>query len=163
MGFESFRVGVSGGSAAFDETDALVRGLPHARPDPGALHLGGRATYYVVSDGRHVIELEVSDDPARVSCRFTLSHPASVDVVFVGVVRQLLDRLGTGAVAVGGAGRRYGADDFPAFAEVTLACIARRRAEWVAMFGPETFAGTTPQVFEHTILPHCVPVATSPA
>ena len=93
MGFETFRVELRAGKAKFGEADEAVRKLPNIKPDPDSLPSKG-STYYLFEDGRHAIELELMDAPVRLSCRFTLRHPPSVDAVFMGLVRDLMDRLG---------------------------------------------------------------------
>src|SRR6266849_4926910 len=93
MGFETFRVELRGGKAKFGEADEAIRKLPHIKPDPHSLPTKG-STYYLFDDGRHAIELELMDSPLRLSCRFTLCHPPSVDAVFLGLIRELMNRLG---------------------------------------------------------------------
>ena len=75
------------------QADEVVRGLPNARPDLDAIRTRG-STFYTVEDGRHVIEVEVAAAPVRVSCRFTLCHPASVDNALLGMVHELMTQLG---------------------------------------------------------------------
>src|SRR3954463_9065987 len=94
MGFESFRVELHGGSASYGDADTAVRELPHVRPDRHSVPLPG-STYYLFDDGRHVFELELKDSPVRLSCRFTLCHPPSVDAALLGLMRDLMARLGT--------------------------------------------------------------------
>ncbi|MBI1916245.1 MAG: hypothetical protein HYS12_16170 [Planctomycetes bacterium] len=92
MGFEAFRVELRGGRAKYGEVDEAVRKLPHLRPDQHSVPMQG-STFYVIDDGQHSIELELIDSPVRLSCRFTLCHPTSVDSVFLGLVRELMLRL----------------------------------------------------------------------
>src|SRR5438105_11345439 len=96
MGFESFRVELRGGRASYQEADEFIRQLPHAKTDHESLPMPG-STYYVIDDGRHVIELELKDAPVRVSCRFTLCHPPSVDAAFLSLAHDLVSRLGMAA------------------------------------------------------------------
>src|SRR5262245_31632797 len=93
MGFESFRVELRGGSATYRQADETVRKLPHAQTDDQPVPIPG-STFYVIADGQHAIEVELLDSPVRLSCRFTLCHPPSVDSFFLGVVQELLARLG---------------------------------------------------------------------
>jgi hypothetical protein len=159
MGFESFRVELQGGSATHADADAAVRGLPHVRPDADAVRLPA-STYYVLDDGRHVFEIEASDAPVAVSCRFTLCHPPSVDAAFVRLVGALAARLGM-EVWIRDDVRPEHASGLPAgrFAEVVPAYIAARRAEWVANVGPEQFPATTREAYERAIKPRCQPVS----
>lgn len=85
MGFESFRVELRGGSATSAQVDELIRRLPQAKPDPEAIASRG-STFYTLEDGLHVIEVEVVAVPVKVSCRFTMCHPPSIDSAFLSVV-----------------------------------------------------------------------------
>jgi hypothetical protein len=93
MGFEHFRVELRGGRAKYFEADETIRQLPYIKLDHDSIPLPG-STFYVMDDGAHVIELELMDSPIRLSCRFTLCHPPSVDSAFLDLVRELLGRLG---------------------------------------------------------------------
>jgi hypothetical protein len=93
MGFESFRVELRGGQANYPEANEVVRKRLHVKLDQQSPPIKG-STFYVVDDGRHIIEVELKDAPVRVSCRFALCHPTSVDSVFLELVRDLMIRLG---------------------------------------------------------------------
>ena len=160
MGFESFRVELRGGRTQYSEADQEIRRLPHVHGDQNSIPLRG-STYYLMTNGNHVIELELMDSPVRLSCRFTLCHPPSIDSTFLGFVRELMERLGM-EVTICDAVRPEHAHpfclgDFANFMAITSECIATRRAEWVAMFGTETLAATTNEVHERIILPRCKP------
>ncbi|MBX9584290.1 MAG: hypothetical protein K2X87_28660 [Gemmataceae bacterium] len=162
MGFESFRVELRGGPGTHARADEAVRLLPHAQPDPGAIPSPG-STYYTVADGRHVIEVEVADRPPRVSLRFTLCHPPSVDAAFLALVHDLTARLGMDArvcddVPPDHAGP-FPLARFAEFAGIASQAIHARRAEWITNFGPAQFPATTSEVYEAVILPQCRPAA----
>lgn len=162
MGFESFRVELRGGPATHAQADEAVRQLSHAKPDHEALATPG-STYYTLEDGMHVIEVEIAASPLRVSCRFTLCHPPSVDSALLGLVRELMTCLGMQVRICDDVPPEH-AGDFPAarfaeFAEAASRCISARRAEWVANFGPLQFPARTGEVYEKVILPRCVPIA----
>lgn len=156
MGFESFRVELCGGRAGPEEVTEAVRQLPHARPDPDSLPMGG-STYFLIDDSRHVIEVEVTGPPVKVSCRFTLCHPPTVDAAFLSLVRELMDRLGMKARACDDAGpegsRWFGLGAFAELAAVIARRVAARRAEWVAAFGDAPLAATTNEAHQRVILP----------
>lgn len=165
MGFESFQVELCGGQVSHAQANEAVAKLPHARPDPDALSTPG-ATYYTLEDGSHVIEVEVSPLPTRVSCRFTLCHPPSVEAALLGALRELMGGLGMEAricdeVLPEDAGW-FKAARFADLSAAIARCAALRRAEWVAAFGPEQLAATTPEVYRRLILPRCVQVTGSP-
>ena len=161
MGFENFRVELCGGSASSARAEDAVRRLPYARPDPDSMALPGSA-YFAIDDGTHVIEVEVSDAPVQVSCRFTLCHPDSIDAAFLGLVRELQGRLGMDVHVCDDVrseeSRCFPSARFSEFAAVARDTIARRRAEWVANFGTAQLAGKTSEVYEKIILPKCLPV-----
>lgn len=141
--------------------EEAVRRLPNARPD-GSDPTGPGSSFFTVEDGRHVIEIEVAT-PVRVSCRFTLCHPPSVDAAFLGLVTGLMTRLGMEAWICDDVlpqhGRGFPPGQAAEFADVASGYIAKRRTEWVARFGPAQLAAGTAEVFEKLILPRCEPVA----
>ena len=161
MGFESFRVELRGTMATLSQVTETVRQLPDTKPDPDSIASRG-STYYTVEDGYHVIEVEVADSPVRVSCRFTLCHPPSINAAFLDLVRELMTRLGMDAKICDDV-RPEHAHGFPIarfaeFANVVPAYIATRRAEWIANFGPTQLPVKTTEVYRRVILPQCEPV-----
>ena len=165
MGFEAFRVELRGGQATYQEADAAVRQLPHAHRDDQSVPLKG-STYYLLADGRHVLEVEVRDAPVKLSCRFTLCHPPSVDVVFLHLVRELMTRLGMKVKVCDDVrpdqASPFSLQEFPEFAAIVARTIAARRAEWQAAFGDEPLAATTTEVHQRVILPRCQPSLAQP-
>jgi hypothetical protein len=160
MGFEAFRVELRGGRAKYREADEAVRKFPHVRPDQDSVPMRG-STFYVIDDGRHVIEVELMDSPVRLSCRFTLCHPPSVDSVFLGLVREVMARLGMEAKICDDVrpehSGSFSLNEFTEFSAITSRYVAARRAEWVAAFGDEPMAATTNEVYRRIILPRCQP------
>lgn len=162
MGFESFRVELRGGQANYLDAKKLIQKHPHVKLDRQSPPMKG-STFYVIDDGRHVLEVELKDTPVRISCRFTLCHPPSVDSVFLDLVRELMLRLGMEAWVCDDV-RPEDAHPFPLvhyaeFSSAVLCSIAARRTEWMAAFGAEQIAATTNEVHERIILPRCQPVA----
>ncbi len=162
MGFEAFRVELRGGNVQLTDANEAVWSLPHVKPDRDSVPMRG-STFYVVDDGQHAIELELMDSPVRLSCRFTLCHPSSVDSVFLGLVRELMARLDMEARICDDVrpehARFFSIDEFEEFAEITSRYIRGRRAEWIAAFGDEPMAATTNEVYERIILPRAKPGA----
>jgi hypothetical protein len=160
MGFEAFRVELRGGQTSRAKVLEAVRKLPgikldeHSVPTPSS-------TFFVLADGQHVIELEVKDTPARVSCRFTLCHPPSIDAVFLCLVRELMMQLRMEAAICDDVSpehsRLFWLDEFAEFSAITSRYIAARRAEWIAAFGDQSIAATTNEVYQRIILPGCEP------
>jgi hypothetical protein len=160
MGFESFRIELRGGKVTYQQADETIRRLPFAKRDHESVPTQG-STYYLIDDSRHVIEVELKDAPVRLSCRFTLCHPPSVDSALLDLARDLMSRLGMQANICDDV-RPEHAHSFSLgeFAELSAAVahyIAARRAEWVANFGTETLAATTSTAFQRIILPRCEP------
>jgi hypothetical protein len=158
MGFEHYRVELSGGRVTFRETDETLRQIPHLSPDPDAIPLPASA-HYVLKDGIHVFEIELLDVPVRLSCRFTLSHPSSVVPTFLRLVRQLMERFGMAVTfreEVRPEHRNpFTLAEFAEFADAASGYIDARRAEWAAMFGDQLLAGATNEVYRQIILPQC--------
>jgi hypothetical protein len=123
-------------------------------------------SFYLHNDGSHTIELAVLDAPVRLSGRFTLCHPPSVDAAFLSLVRDLMSRLGMEVDICDDVlpedARSFALDDFAAFSAATLRYIAARRAEWARAFGEEPLAATTNEVYERIILPRCQPGVQQP-
>src|SRR5438874_2440398 len=82
-----------GGRAKYVEADQLIRQLPYIKLDPDSVPLSG-STFYLMDNGAQVVEIQLTESPVQVSCRFTLCHPPSVDSVFLGLIRELMRRLG---------------------------------------------------------------------
>ncbi len=165
MGFESFRVELRGGRANYLEADKAIRELPGIRPDRDSV-LTPESTCYLQDDGRHVLEVELQDDPLRVSCRFTLCHPTSVVSSFLAFVQDLMVRFGMVAkicddVPLEHAGW-FSTNDFASFSAISTHYIAIRRAEWLSAFGTVPLAATTNEVYQQIILPRCQPGVEQP-
>lgn len=162
MGFESFRVELRGGRANYPEAMEAIRKRPHVKLDPQSPPMKG-STFYVVDDGQHVIEVELKDAPVRVSCRFTLCHPPSVDSVFLDLLRELMLRLVMEAWICDDVrpedAHPFSLTHYAEFSSAALRSIAARRTEWIAVFGDEQLPATTNEVHERIILPRCQPVA----
>ncbi len=161
MSFETFRVELRGGASSFAQVDGLIRQLPHTIADVEPI-ASGDSSYYTVKDGNHTIEVEVAPSPVRVSCRFTLSHPPSVDAALLSLVRELTVRLGMDAFVCDDVSTHdsqgFSIARFAEFAEIVSRTIAARRAEWIANFGSEYYSVTAPELYEKVILPRCVAV-----
>ncbi|HEY7157385.1 MAG TPA: hypothetical protein VH575_25750 [Gemmataceae bacterium] len=161
MGFESFRVELRGGQVNYLDAKETIQKHPHVKLDQQSPPMKG-STFYVVEDGRHVLEIELRDAPVRISCRFTLCHPPSVDAVFLDLVRELMLRLGSEARICDDVrpedARPFSLANFAEFSSATLGYIAARRREWVAAFGAEQMPATTNEAYERIILSRCQPV-----
>lgn len=161
MGFESFRLELRGGQSTYAEAKETIRQHPHVKLDPQSPPMKGSA-FYIVEDGRHVIEVEVKDAPVRISCRFTLCHPPSVDLVFLDLVRELMLQLAMEAWICDDIQptnvQPFSLTRFAEFSSIALRAISARRTEWIAAFGTEQMAATTNEVHEKIILPRCQPV-----
>jgi hypothetical protein len=162
MGFESFRVELRGGTADHARVDEFVRRLPGAKRDSDAIASRG-STFYTWEDGLHVIEVEVATSPIKVSCRFTLCHPPSVDSALLTLVQELMARLGMEVRICDDVRpehtRWFSIGQFPEFVEIVSRYVAARRVEWIASFGPAQFPAKAREVYERIILPQCEPVA----
>src|SRR5262245_20235911 len=132
MGFEAFRVELRGGMAQYEEVDEAVRKLPHIKPDQHSVPRQG-SSFYLLDDGQHAIELELMDSPVRLSCRFTLCHPPSVDAAFLELIRELMSHLGMEVKICDDVlpehSRSFSLKEFAEFSAVTSRYIAARRAE----------------------------------
>jgi len=116
----------------------------------------------VLDDRRRVIEIELMDSPVRLSCRFTLCHPPSVDAAFLGLVREMMTRLGMEVKICEDVlpehAPAFSLGRYEEFSALTLGYIAAKRAEWIATFGTEQAGATTNEVFERFVLLQCQPV-----
>ncbi len=158
MGFESFQIELRGGRTNFSEVTEFVRKLPNVKADEGLLD----GAYFVMDDGQHAIEVEVNDFvPLRVSCRFILSHPPSIDGVFLNFVRVLMTELGMKAKICNDVrpdhDHPFYFDQFNELSASASLYIAARRKEWIATMGPEQ-ATNRKELYERIILPQCEPI-----
>jgi hypothetical protein len=105
-----------------------------------------------MADGVDVIELELMDSPVRLSCQLTLWRPPSVDLTFLHLVRELVNRLGMEVTICDNVrpehAHAFYLGDFANFLAITPDYISTRRAEWIAMFGTEQMSATTNQAHE---------------
>lgn len=159
MGFEVFRVELRGGAPVARVRDAILA-LPGVAIDPDGGYLSGE--YFRLSDGRHVIELYLSDLPQHpLSVRFPLALPPTVDAAFLEVICHLVTQTGMRVRVLADVPMEF-ADgfslaDFDRFVAVVSERIARERRGWVAMFGWQPFSGSTADAFRDIILPRCEP------
>lgn len=158
MGLESFRVELRGGRANCSDAKETIQEQPHVRLDEQSPETKG-STYYVIDDGRHIIEVEIKDAPVRISCRFTLCHPSSVDSIFLELIREIMSRLGMEVWICDDVRPEdthpFSLATYAEFSSAALRAIAARRVEWMAAFGIEQMAATTNQVYQRIILPRC--------
>ena len=124
-------------------------------PDTNAMKTSG-SDYYIVDDGTHKIELEVTESRGRISCRFTLCHPPTIDAAFIGLIRELVERMDLRArICSDGARRWYSVDDFGEFVRAATGFISKERRAFIAQCGPVQLAATTAEAYERIILPQC--------
>lgn len=161
MGFESFRVELRGGHASYLQAKETIQEQPYVKPDQQSPPMKG-STFFVVDDGRHVIEIELKDSPVRISCRFTLCHPSSVDSVFLDLIHELMHRLGMEIWICDDVqpedAHPFSFVNYAGFSSAALRTITGRRTEWIAAFGAEQLPATTNEVYQRIILPRCQPV-----
>jgi hypothetical protein len=162
MGFEAFRIELRGGQANFSEAKETIQKHPHLKLDEQSPLMKG-STFYVMDDGRHVIEVELKETPVRISCRFTLCHPPSVDSVFLDLIRELMLRFKMEAWICDDVqpedAHPFSLANYAEFSSAALRSIAARRTEWIAAFGDEQMPATMNDVYERVILPRCQPVS----
>jgi hypothetical protein len=111
----------------------------------------------VFRDGKHVVEFEVLSArgraPARVSMRFTLCHPDSVDRVFLEIATNLMTRQSLSASICedlpDGTPRDYSQHEIGAFRVWCLWSIDHARRQWQRQFGPERIAVSTAAAWKH--------------
>jgi hypothetical protein len=160
VGFESFQIELHGGHATCLEAEGAIRTLERISIDHDAAG-SGSSRFFVMNDGKHVVEIELKHSPPVISCRFTLCHPPSIDAVFLGLVRQLMVLLGMHATIRDDVrpehAHSFTLDAFDELAAATLQYIHARRLEWIEMCGTEQLAATTSEVFQRIICPQCQP------
>ncbi len=165
MGFESFRVALSGEKTTYQEADLAIRRIPHVGYDQDCGLMEG-SSFYLLDDGRHKIEMELMDEPVYLSCRFTLCHPPSVDSAFLDLIRELMATLKMDLTICEDADPQrqhpFPLERFAEASAIILDCIAARRAEWIMMCGTEHLAATTKEAFQQIIIPRCVPGSLPP-
>src|SRR5437762_13794334 len=146
MGFESFRVELRGGRKTYRGASEAIREVDHLTIDPDSIRTLG-SMFFLLNDGNHVVEIELMDSPVKLSCRFTLCHPPSIDAVFLRLVKQLMTLLGMEARICDDVppehAHSFSVDDFDDFSAVATRRIASRRLEWISVFGTELAAATT--------------------
>jgi hypothetical protein len=158
MGFESFQVELSRDGPDHRPLSQFVRKLPHAKPDESGIQ-SSKSDYVLVDDGDHKIEIEVTEEWGRISCRFTLCHPPSIEVAFVNLVRDLVERLNMKVrICADESGRWYSAEDLADFSREIADFIAKERRGWIAQCGPTQLAATSSEAYEKIVFPQLKPV-----
>ncbi len=162
MGFESFQIKLKGGSRTADDAIQAIAGLENILPDKESAWMRGEH-YFLFKDGRHAIEMEVMDAPPRISCRFTLCHPPSVDAAFFELARRIMEMLDM-QVTIRDDVRPEHEVPFPRerfddFTNAASEYIGARRREWHAAFGDRELGATTNEACEQIIFAHCVSTA----
>ena len=159
MGLESFQVTLFNGSTAAQTVINAVRERPGVVPDMDSISLPG-SNYFLMRDSKHVIEIEVTNNPVTVSCRFTLCHPPTVDAVFlhliVGLMTQLEMYVQFADDSDPNSQNVYSLESLAEFRIALQSAIAARRVEWRSVFGSQQFAAQTNEVHERVILAQCV-------
>lgn len=159
MGFEHFKVDLHSGKARKD-AEQVLRRLPLLSPDHDSMSFPS-SSYYLWNDGKHIIEIELAESPLRVSCRFTLCHPRSVDSVFLDLIRKLMTQLQMAVTICDDtspdSSQSFSPERSGELSELLPKLIAKRRREWIAAFGDHSLAATTKEVHERVILPMCQP------
>lgn len=154
MGFESFQFLLRGAQSDFAGAAAAVERLPGSRPGSGFL-TGPR--YFEIVRPEAFVEIEVSDAPVSVSCRYALCNPPEADDTVLAIVRQLSTELDMGVTvcdAPDGEEGPYAPDRWQDCRAAAERAMPVRRAEWRAAFGPETAAVGSGEAFRRFILPH---------
>ncbi len=157
MGFESFNVRLLENQASFSEAVDAIMDIENAAREEDAEFTTTEKCFLIRGDD-HAIELEVMGEPASISCRFTLCHPATIDDAFLAHMRDLMEKLDMRVKICDDVTpeheHAYSLERFDDFASACRHYIAVRRREWQAMFGEETIAATTVEAHEHIIMPH---------
>jgi len=158
MGFESFRVELCGGQATYSEVNEGLRKLEHITGDPDSVLTPG-SQFFFMGDGKNVIEIELTDSPVKLSCRFTVCHPPAVDSAFLGLVKKLMVIFGMEVKIRDDVqpehAHSFSLAQFHDFAVVISRFISARRLEWISAFGSKQVAATTNEVYKQIILPRC--------
>lgn len=158
MGFESFRVSLQGGTHTFAEICDHLDSMKHVRIDDQGLCVPP-SRYFVMEDGQHVIEIEVSRSPVAISCRFTLCHPPSVDTALLDLLRSLMATLGMTVTirddVKPGHTHPFCLADFANFCSIVRQYISLRRAQWAAQFGNQQLAARTREAVQRFVIPRC--------
>lgn len=160
MGFESFQVRLNDPRENADAIDAFLLSLPQVSHDNDAFRIGD-SRYYIWNYAGHVIEMELGNNPTRMSVRFMLCNPESIATTFADFVLQLHRRF-DGRIVIcdevpSNRPNEFTAENLGEFREVLRETIAARRAEWVAQFGPRVLPAKSRDVYREFILPQCEP------
>jgi hypothetical protein len=142
MGLESFQLALYGGRLQSGDLVRELRIDPAISTDRGLL---SSSVYLLRDDGLHKIEMEVDDIGTRLSLRFALCHPTSIDDVFLSLVKTYQSQFGM----------EFDRPDFEDEGQIRQE-IAMKRADWQLQFGTVTKPATSSEVFEWFIKPHCV-------
>lgn len=108
-----------------------------------------------LDDGEHLIEAEVQDMPPRLSLRFALCNPETVDTIFVGLVSRLARMLDAQVRVVGAselAACSFSSPDLHGLDSALQQNIEDERKLWQQEFGGETLKATCEEAVVEFIL-----------
>jgi len=154
MGVESFQIVALTAAPGSDVRAWLMsqRLLP-------SVHADTCPDTFIATDSRHVVEAEVRADgvKTRVSIRFALCHPATVDDLLLEFVRRLAEfthgRIVVAERVPGGFPDKFKYDELgSAFACVLRGAISEKRGLWRQNFGEEEAAVTTAEALRRFLL-----------
>ncbi len=146
MGAEDFQAILLSDNVQYDKVVETLRCIPNVDIDNESKRLADE-NYFVIDDGIHIIELEVSSRGKRkgyikISCRFALCLPRSIDAVFYRLLRKIgkkfemlievLDEVPVGCLD------KFNPPDYVGMDHVLKKAIGLKRMYWVQDFGPET-------------------------
>jgi hypothetical protein len=161
MGFESFQVRLQNPQLNEAAISDLLDSFPQIMIDQDALIIGN-SLYFVWNDGKHVIEIELDQNPAQLSARFMLCNPESVSMVYAELLLQLQRQVGGDLVICDpvppNRPHEFTRENPEEFRDVLYQSIATRRAEWVKQFGPRVLAAKSRDAYREFIIPACTPV-----
>ncbi len=164
MGVEDFQVVIkyNGKNKEFNETIQFIKSCQNVFVDYDTKQISNEQ-YYIFDDSKHIIELEISQREAniiKISCRFAVCHPISIDNVFIELIiiiaKKLKSKIEILDETPNGDPYQFFYPEYEKFETVLKKTIEIKRNYWMQDFGSETASLRTSEAIKKYILSKCL-------
>ncbi len=144
MGAEEFQVVLRGDNENLEKIVDKLKEIPHLSVDKETRSLA-KEVHFLINDGVHIIEIEVSyikksKGPIRISFRFALCHPHSIDDAFysllIGIGKKLNMNIEIIDEVPSGYSYKFNPPHYRGLYTTLKKSIEIKRHYWVQDFGP---------------------------
>jgi len=160
MGVEDFQVSITynGKSNEFNELNQYLKSYQNIIADYKTKQISNEH-YYIFNDGKYIIEFEVSlreMNLIKISCRFAVCHPASIDSLFekliMAIAKKLKAKIEILDETPNGDPYQFFYPNYDNFKKILRKAIEIKRNYWIQDFGPKTLSLKTSDALKKYLL-----------